>query len=98
MTCPHQSQPKGKDTGRRLCALGLHSGRPWIGNCNKCGGKPADYKPPMRGLGDVVERLAKPIAIALKMQCLDENKQLRPTSPCAKRRDAMNKLLPFNKP
>lgn len=53
---------------------------------------------PLRGLGDVVERLAKPIAKALNMPCLDENKNLRPESPCAKRRDALNRMLPFNQP
>ena len=36
MTCPHQSQPPGKDTGRRMCAIGLYGGRPWIGTCNSC--------------------------------------------------------------
>ena len=45
------------------------------------------------GLGDLVERLVKPIAIALKLPCLDEQNQLRPESPCAKRRDALNRLL-----
>lgn len=55
-------------------------------------------KPPLRGLGDVVERIAKPIARALNMPCLDENRQLRPESPCAKRRDAMNNMFPFNNP
>ncbi len=50
---------------------------------------------PMQGMGDVVERLAKPIAKALHLPCLDETNQLRPESPCAKRRDAMNKLMPF---
>jgi hypothetical protein len=36
MTCPHQSQPPGKDTGRRLCKIGLYGGKPFIGNCNAC--------------------------------------------------------------
>jgi len=36
MTCPHQSQPKGKDTGRRFCSVGLYGGKPWIGNCRAC--------------------------------------------------------------
>lgn len=35
-TCPHQTQPPGKDTGRRFCSLGLHGGRPYIGECNAC--------------------------------------------------------------
>jgi hypothetical protein len=36
MTCPHQSQPPGKDTGRRICKIGLYGGRPFIGNCASC--------------------------------------------------------------
>jgi hypothetical protein len=36
MTCPHQSQPPGKDTGRRLCAIGWHGGKPFVGNCQAC--------------------------------------------------------------
>jgi len=36
MTCPHQSQPPGKDTGRRLCVIGLFGGKPFLGNCNAC--------------------------------------------------------------
>ena len=51
----------------------------------------------MRGLGDVVERLAKPIAVALKMPCLDAKRELKPESPCAKRRDKLNSALPFTK-
>lgn len=42
-------------------------------------------------LGDAVEKLAKPIAKALKLPCLDGDK-LRPESPCAKRRDRLNRL------
>lgn len=36
MTCPHQSQPPGKDTGRRLCAIALRGGHPYVGECNQC--------------------------------------------------------------
>ena len=43
-----------------------------------------------RGLGDMVEMLAKPIAVALKLNCLDEQKQLKPESPCARRRAWLN--------
>lgn len=50
---------------------------------------------PIRGLGDLVERAAKPIAKALKMSCLDEKGQLKPVSPCGKRRDALNARFPF---
>ena len=46
----------------------------------------------MEGLGDKVEALVKPIAKALKLPCLDKTGKLRPDSPCAKRRDRLNKL------
>lgn len=36
MPCPHQSNPPGKDTGRRLCAIGNFNGRPFLGQCNAC--------------------------------------------------------------
>jgi hypothetical protein len=36
MTCQYQSQPPGKDTGRRFCAIGLYGGNPYIGNCKNC--------------------------------------------------------------
>jgi len=44
------------------------------------------------GLGDRIERMVKPIAVALRLPCLDEEQRLKITSPCAKRRDALNKL------
>jgi hypothetical protein len=47
-----------------------------------------------RGLGDVVEGLVKPIAKALGLRCLDAEGKLRPESGCAKRRDALNRVLP----
>jgi hypothetical protein len=36
MICTHQSQPAGKDTGRRFCAIGLYGGKPYVGNCRSC--------------------------------------------------------------
>jgi hypothetical protein len=36
MTCPHQSQPPGKDTGRRICKIGLYGSKPYLGNCHAC--------------------------------------------------------------
>lgn len=45
------------------------------------------------GLGDRVEKLAKPIARVVNSKCLDkETDQLKPQSPCAKRRDGLNKV------
>jgi len=54
-------------------------------------GAPDECPHGIRGLGDIVERLAKPIARALGLPCLDEHNRLRPDSPCAKRRNALNK-------
>jgi hypothetical protein len=54
-----------------------------------------EQKPKLRGLGDVIERAMKPIASVLKMNCLDAEKKLKPESPCAKRREALNKAVPF---
>ena len=45
---------------------------------------------PARGLGDMIERLVHPIAVALKLPCLDEKQELKPQSPCAKRRAWLN--------
>jgi hypothetical protein len=45
-----------------------------------------------RRLGDLVERLAKPVAVALKLPCLQPDGALKPDSPCAKRRDALNQI------
>jgi hypothetical protein len=55
------------------------------------------FKVPPKGLGDMIEQLAKPIAKALGLPCLDKDSQLKPESPCAKRRDALNKMVPFKK-
>jgi len=44
------------------------------------------------GLGDRVEKILKPIAVALGSDCLDEHHNLKPDSGCAKRRDALNAL------
>jgi hypothetical protein len=49
----------------------------------------------LRGAGDLVEALAKPIAKAAGLSCLDAGGQLRSGSPCAARRDAMNRAVPF---
>ena len=46
------------------------------------------------GLGDVVERLAKPIAKVLGLSCLDAHGALKPGSECARRRDWLNRLGP----
>lgn len=51
---------------------------------------------PSSGLGDWVERFAKPIARALRLDCLDKEGQLKPESGCAKRRYALNKMFSTN--
>lgn len=55
------------------------------------------------GLGDVVSKVATPIASTLKMSCIDETtKQLKPDSPCARRKKSLNefsdKILGLLKP
>jgi hypothetical protein len=45
-------------------------------------------------LGDLVERLAHPIAVALKLPCLDALGRLRKGSPCDLRRQLLNDLFP----
>lgn len=45
-----------------------------------------------KGLGDLVERAVKPIAKAFKHPCLQPDDTLRPGSPCAKIKAALNKL------
>lgn len=55
-------------------------------------GAPDECPYGVQGLGDIVEKIAKPIAKALNLPCLDEEKKLRPESPCAKRRNFLNKI------
>lgn len=50
----------------------------------------------IRGLGDLVEKVAHPIAKALGLPCLDQQtQQLKKGSPCWQRRNALNKAVPF---
>ena len=50
---------------------------------------------PKAGLGDLVATVLKKTGIgpALSPNCYDENKNLKPLSPCGKRKQAMNALL-----
>lgn len=50
-------------------------------------------RPP--GLGDKIEKIIKPVAVALKLPCLDEHGNLKPESPCAKRKLLLNKIKPL---
>jgi len=88
MTCPHQTQPPGKDTGRRFCDLGRFGGRVFLGQCEAC--IKAGANKPLAG--DQLEKLFKPIAKALGLPCLDASGTLRHDSGCAKRRDKINKI------
>lgn len=52
--------------------------------------------PTPKGLGDAIAAVATPIARALGMPCVDKaTGQLKPDSPCAKRKEAANKAVPF---
>lgn len=44
------------------------------------------------GLGSMIERAVKPIAVALRSKCLDDQRQLKPDSRCKKIRDYLNKI------
>lgn len=47
------------------------------------------------GLGDAIASIATPIARVLNLPCIDpETKQLRPDSPCAKKKARLNKAVP----
>lgn len=45
------------------------------------------------GLGNLVEDMAKPFARMMKLPCLNKDGTLKPSSPCGKRKAALNKLL-----
>lgn len=47
------------------------------------------------GLGSVIERLVKPVAVAINHPCLDSEKKLKVGSPCGKIRDGLNKVFPL---
>lgn len=49
--------------------------------------------PDTRGLGDLVERLAKPVAKALGLKCLDQHGNLRPESRCGERKRRLNEAI-----
>jgi len=68
------------------CPLGAR-----IGQTEGLPEPPSIHRPKM-GLGDVIEKMAKPIARALKLGCLDAGGKLRSNSPCAKRREAANRF------
>ena len=51
------------------------------------------------GLGDAIASIATPIARALHLPCIDPaTNQLRPESPCAKKKARLNKAVPSINP
>lgn len=59
----------------------------------KCPLEPSRW-PDGSGLGSLLEMIAKPIAVSLKLKCVDEKGALRPDSGCAQRRDWLNRRFP----
>lgn len=52
----------------------------------------------MRGVGDLVAKVATPIARILGLDCIDpKTNDLKPTSTCAQRKAAMNAAIPFQR-
>lgn len=50
----------------------------------------------MKGLGDLMGKFATPIARVLGLDCIDkQTNQLRPESPCAKRKAWLNEKMPL---
>lgn len=43
-------------------------------------------------LGDLIERIAKPVAKYLRLSCLDDSGKLKPGSPCAQRKASLNRI------
>lgn len=43
-------------------------------------------------LGDLAEKIAKPVAKALKLPCVNKDGNLRPESGCGKRKEKWNKI------
>jgi hypothetical protein len=67
--------------------------RDWSGKWGPINGYEQTNKP--MGFGDVVSAVATPIARVLGLPCVDKTTNtLRPESPCAKRREALNKFIP----
>lgn len=57
--------------------------------------RPDMFTQTRKGLGDAVSAIATPIAKALGMDCVNkETGQLRPESKCAKRKAALNAVIP----
>jgi hypothetical protein len=103
--CVHATEPLGPLVV--LCANPeankLFGQRAHVFNCDICAFRQPDpasavtiADAPDRGfgLGDLVEKIVKPIARIIKSDCLDKKEDLVAGSPCAKRRDALNRAFP----
>ena len=85
MACTHYI-PKGVTA---FCAVNAYGKGVQVGHkvCNKC----PRYDGPVRGLGDVIHKVALPIAKAIKADCVDKDTgHLKPESPCQKKREKLN--------
>ena len=68
------------------------------GECKHCIANKLNFpqKNKIKGLGDVIAKVATPVARVLKMNCIDPvTKQLKPDSGCSKRKNSINKAIPF---
>lgn len=95
--------PKWKTTGSDKGGFCVVANSPVsIGTCNRClkenlkGLHLIIKSAKIKGLGDVIAKVATPVARALKLDCIDPvTKQLKPDSGCSKRKEGINKRFPF---
>jgi hypothetical protein len=70
--------------------LGIQVSKSYCLHCNK-------YEGSARGFGDTIHNMVTPIAKAMGHPCIDsQTGHLRIESPCLKKMQAMNKLIPYN--
>lgn len=85
-------------TGHRIHCGWCRSHPEWIGHGMPGGVRPevcpegftVDNLPVVKGLGSTIERVLKPIAQGLGLDCYDASGHLDPASPCGQRRDKLN--------
>lgn len=70
------------------CNLGLYGGKPSPGTCFLC----PNYDGSPRGLGDIVYKVAQPIAKTIDKIA---GTNIKGCSGCAKRRNKLNKKIQF---
>lgn len=80
-----------KNWKKERCSLGLFGGTPSLGVCQIC----EDRKPKMRGAGDLVEAVTT--ATGIKAVVDKVSKATGKDCGCGKRKEALNKAVPFNK-